>query len=160
MMHDLNRAIQLREAGKPEEALDILEKLIGERPDDPAVNYQCAWAYDLTDREREAIPLYERALANGLSGEDLEGAVLSLGSSYRAVGEYAKAARVLRDGTTRFPENRAMQVFLAMALYNTGEHRPATRLLLRNLAETTDDKEILAYKDVVLFYADRLDATW
>lgn len=160
MTHDLNRAIELRRAGKPEEALNILRKLAQEWPEDPNVSYQCAWAYDLTDREREAIPLYERAMANGLSGRDLEGAVLSLGSSYRAVGAYERAAEVLEDGATRFPQNRAMQVFLAMALHNTGEHRRATELLLRNLAETTGDEEILAYREALLFYADKLDETW
>jgi len=156
----LERAIQQREAGELGEAERTLRTLLELNPEDPAANYQRAWVCDLTDREREAIPFYERAISNGLSGRDLEGAVLSLGSSYRAVGQYEKAAEVLRDGADRFPENRAMQVFLAMALYNTGEHHPAMRLLLRNLVETTEDSETLVYKEAVLFYADRLDETW
>jgi predicted Zn-dependent protease len=76
------------------------------------------------------------------------------------LGEYRKAVEVLHGGTTRFPNNRAMQVFLAMALYNTGECREAVELLLRNLAETTGDEGISAYKRAILFYAGRLDETW
>ena len=86
--------------------------------------------------------------------------MLGLGSTYRALGEYQRAVEALRSGTTRFPDNRAMQVFLAMALYNAGECREAVELLLQNLAETTGDEGISAYKRAILFYAGRLDETW
>jgi tetratricopeptide (TPR) repeat protein len=107
--------------------------------------------------EREAIPLYERAISLGLPGRDLEGAILSLGSSHRAVGNPAKAAEVLQGGDERFPQNRAMQVFLAMALHNLDEHEQAIEILLRNLAETSSDPEIVSYKEAISYYASRLD---
>ncbi len=53
-----------------------------------------------------------------------------------------------------------MEVFLAISLYNVGEHREATGSLLRALAETSADREISAYKEARLFYAGRLDETW
>jgi tetratricopeptide (TPR) repeat protein len=133
---------------------------VAEKPDDPQINYQCAWVHDLLGLEHEAVPFYERAIEEGLTGEDLEGAMLGLGSTYRALGEYQRAVEALRGGTTRFPNNRAMQVFLAMALYNAGECREAVELLLRNLAETTGDEGISAYNRAILFYAGRLDDTW
>lgn len=159
-MHDeLTRAVRLREEGEYEEARKTLLRLVEECPDDPRVNYQCAWVHDVLGLEREAVPLYERAIANGLAGEDLEGAILSLGSSHRVLGEYEKAVEVLQDGAARFPENRAMQVFLAMALHNVGEHSKAMELLLRNLAETTGDEDISFYGRAISFYAGRLDET-
>ena len=153
----LERAIRLRRAGELEEARTVLLELLQGNPEDPVVNYQCAWVHDRMGREREAIPLYERAIERGLSGGDLEGAILSLGSSYRAVGNPAKAAEVLRGGVARFPQNRAMQVFLAMALHDLDEHDEAMGLLLRNLAETSSDPEISAYKEALSFYANRLN---
>jgi predicted Zn-dependent protease len=72
------------------------------------------------------------------------------------VGDHAKAAEILRGGVARFPQNRAMQVFLAMALHNVGEHAQAMEILLRNLAETSSDPEISAYKEALSFYANRL----
>ena len=108
-------------------------------------------------REREAIPLYERAISLGLLGRDLEGAILSLGSSHRAVGNPAKAAEVLQGGVERFPQNRAMQMFLAIALYNLDEHEQAIEILLRNLAETSSNPEIASYKEAISYYASRLD---
>ncbi len=157
MSGTLERAIRLREAGELEEARAVLMRLIERNPEDPAVNYQCAWVHDRMGREREAIPFYERAIGRGLSGGDLEGAILSLGSSYRAVGNHAKAAEVLRGGVAHFPRNRAMQVFLAMALHNVGGHAQAMEILLRNLAETSSDPEIAAYKEALSFYATCLN---
>lgn len=155
----LERAIRLREAGELREARTVLLKLLEGNPDDAAVAYQCAWVHDRMGREREAIPLYERAISLGLSGRDLEGATLSLGSSHRATGGYAKAAEVLRGGVERFPQNRAMQVILAMALHNLDEHEQAMGLLLRNLAETSSDPEIASYKRAISYYAGRLGET-
>ena len=155
----LEYAIRLREAGELEEARAVLLELHEKDSEDPAVNYQCAWVHDRMGRERAAVPFYERAISNGLSGTDLEGAVLSLGSSHRVLGEYERAVRVLRDGTSLFPENRAMRVFLAMALYNVAGHREATALLLHAVAETSSDVEVRAYGEAISFYADRLDDT-
>jgi tetratricopeptide (TPR) repeat protein len=157
---ELERAVYLRENGRAEEARELLLKLVAEKPGDPQINHHCAWVHDLLGREHEAVPFYERAIEEGLTGEDLEGAMLGLGSTYRALGEYERAVETLRGGTTRFPNSRAMQVFLAMVLYNTGEGREAVELLLRNLAETTGDGGISAYNRAILFYAGRLDETW
>ncbi len=160
MSEELPRAIRLRKEGRAEEARAMLLELAAERPDDPQVQYQCAWVHDSLGREREAVPFYERAIAGGLSGRDLEGALVGLGSTYRSLGEYGRAVETLREGVARFPESRAMEVFLAMALYNVGEHREATESLLRILAETSADRGISAYKEAILFYAGRLDETW
>ena len=159
MSDTLKRAIRLREAGRLEEARAILLELMEGNPDDAAVAYQCAWVHDRMGREREAISFYERAISLGLSGRDLEGAILSLGSSHRATGGYAKAAEVLQGGVERFPQNRAMQVFLAMALHNFGDHEEAMGILLRNLAETSADPEIASYERAISFYASRLNET-
>jgi tetratricopeptide (TPR) repeat protein len=159
LSNTLERAIRLREAGRLEEARDLLLTLLQSNPEDPAVNYQCAWVHDRLGRELEAIPLYERAIERGLSGGELEGAILSLGSSYRAAGDPAKAAEILRAGVARFPQNRAMQVFFAMALHDLDEYGQAMGILLRNLAETSSDPEISAYKEALTFYANRLNET-
>jgi tetratricopeptide (TPR) repeat protein len=156
---DLERAVRLRKAGELEEARTVLLKLLERNPEDPSVAYQGAWVHDRMGREREAIPLYERAISLGLSGRDLEGAILSSGSSYRAAGDHAKAAEILRGGVERFPQNRAMQVFLAMALYNLDEHEQAMELLLRNLAETSSDPEIASYGEAISYYASCLEET-
>jgi tetratricopeptide (TPR) repeat protein len=163
-MSDMNsrlaEAISLREGGKLEQARALLLDLVAEHPDNSTVNYQCAWSHDVLGLEHEAVPFYERAIALGLGDDELEGALLGLGSTYRCLGEYQKASETLSRGATQFPGQRSFEVFLAMALYNTGAHAQAIERLLRALAETSADESIQRYKRAILFYSDKLDQIW
>jgi tetratricopeptide (TPR) repeat protein len=160
MEDQLALATRLRQEGRVEESRELLLKLVAAHPGDPVVNYQCAWSHDTLGLEREAVPFYERAIAGGLAGADLAGALLGLGSTYRCLGEYQQAIDTLRRGIAAFPGNRSFEVFLAMALYNVGQHAEAIERLLRALAETSADDSIRGYKRAILFYADKLDETW
>ena len=157
---ELESAIRLRERGDFQEAGTLLARVLEKAPEDAEANHQMAWLYDVQGCEREAVPYYARAIAGGLSGEQRRSALLGLGSTYRAMGEYPEAVEVLRQGVSEFPADRAMQTFLALALYNTGEHRQAVDLLLKNLVETTSDPDIRSYEKALRFYAGRLDEVW
>jgi hypothetical protein len=65
----------------------------------------------------------------------------------------------LQEGTELFPGDRALSTFLALTLYNLGEHRDSTSILLKNLIESTGDPGIQRYGRALAFYADRLDET-
>lgn len=156
----LQQAIHLRETGRAEEARALLLELVASAPDDAQVNYQAAWVHDNLGLEREAIPFYVQAIEKGLSGADLEGALLGLGSTYRALGEYARAIEIFKRGIKEFPHNRALSVFLALALYNTQQYSESVELLLTHLAETTTDENLVRYKRALLFYASQLGKTW
>lgn len=156
---EVRNAVRLREGGDAEGAAAILSEFLRGNPDDAEAHYQMAWSLDVRGMEREAISHYRLALDGGLS-EDRGGAMLSLGSSLRAVGEYDEAVSVLRRGVSEFPGDRAMQVFLAMALYNVGGYEESVGILLENLAETTSDSEIKSYEKAILFYSERLDEVW
>ena len=156
----LSRAIQLRARGEVEQARELLLELSAEYPSDAEVAYQTAWAHDKLGLETEAVPFYERALAgDGLSGVDRRGAFLGLGSTYRVLGRYEEAVRVLDRGVAEFPDDAGLQTFLAMALYNTGRSRESVSLLLKLLATTSDAETIRLYRRAISFYADDLDAT-
>ena len=161
MMRDqLREAVELRSTGHAEEAREMLLVLATKYPDDAEMNYQAAWVYDILGREREAVPFYVRAIELGLEGEDLEGALLGLGSTYRTLGDYERAEATLRLGLKAFPQKRIFQIFLAMTLYNLERYHDAMELVLTNLAETTTDPSILRYKQAVLSYGTQLDRVW
>lgn len=168
MMRDrLAEAIQLRETGRArqdqvmlEQARTLLLDLAAAYPDDAEITFQTAVVHDNLGLERESIPFYVRALELGLSGPDLERAYLGLGSTYRSLGEYQKAEETLRRGVKEFPDNRALQVFLAMTLYNTQQYKEAMELVLTNLLETTSDEKLQYFKRPLLYYATHLDETW
>ncbi|MBD1383089.1 tetratricopeptide repeat protein [Metabacillus arenae] len=160
MRKELDRAIELRKEGKQKESNEILLKLVKELPDDPFINYQCAWSFDVLGEESKAVPFYENAIRLGLSGKELEGALLGLGSTYRTLGDYEKSKNVFLKGMDLFPNNKAILVFYSMTLYNLKEHNSSMELLLKCLIDTTSDKEILSYKKAINFYSDKLDDIW
>jgi tetratricopeptide (TPR) repeat protein len=156
----LASAINLRELEKHEEARQLLLQLHSEFPEDPQVNYQCAWIHDLVGLEREAIPFYEKAIQTGLNGDDLKSALLGMGSTYRCIGEYQKSIETFQHALTLFPDSHEFNVFLGMAYYNVGEHSKAMELLLNSLANTSSDEGILRYQRAIRFYSDKLNQTW
>ena len=160
LQEKLAPALKLRETEKHEEARQLLLELHNELPNDPQVNYQCAWIHDLLGLEREAIPFYEKAIQEGLSGDDLKSALLGLGSTHRCIGEYRKSIDTFQHGLTLFPNSLEFKVFLAMAYYNIGEHSKAMELLLNSLADTSKDEGILRYQRAIHFYSDKLDQIW
>ena len=167
MRERLAEAIQLRETGRAkqdqvilEQARTLLLELVAAYPDDAEITFQTAVVHDNLGRERESIPYYVRAIEQGLSGPDLERALLGLGSTYRGLGEYQQAEETLRRGVREFPHNRALQVFLAMTLYNTQHYKEAMELVLTNLMETTSDERLQYFKRPIVYYASHLDETW
>ena len=156
----LASAVKLRETQKHEEARQILLDLHSEFPDDPQVNYQCAWIHDLLGLEREAIPFYEKAIQTGLTGDDLKSALLGMGSTYRCIGEYPKAIDTFQHALNVFPNSHEFKVFLGTAYYNIGKHAKAMESLLNSLAETSKDEGIIRYQRAIRFYSDKLDETW
>lgn len=156
----LVRAIELRKNDKKIESNQILLKMVEEYPNHAFINYQCAWSFDVLGEESKAVPFYEHAIKQGLSGKDLEGAILGLGSTYRTLGEYEKSKSTFLKGIELFPTNRAIQVFYSITLYNLNEPKKAMELLLKCLIDTTTDSEILNYKKAIQFYSDNLDERW
>ncbi|GGL94432.1 hypothetical protein GCM10010129_42980 [Streptomyces fumigatiscleroticus] len=157
---DLADAVLLREQGDLTQARRRLLALAAEHPDDAEVAYQTAWAHDALGLEADAVPYYERSLGlPGLSGQDRRGALLGLGSTYRVLGRHAEAVSTLRRGTEEFPEDRALRTFLAMALYNTGDHHEAMRILLGLLAATSRDPYVNRYRRAIEHHAEDLDGT-
>lgn len=163
---DLGNLIERREEGRAKqdqailgEVRDQLLKLLSYYSDDAEINYQTGIAYDNSGMGREAITYYERALKLGLSGPDLERCLLGLGSTYRYLGYYQQAVKTLSRGMKEFPENRAIQVIFAMALYNNKNYKDSVELLLINLMETTVDTKLNYFKRGILAYAQDLDET-
>jgi tetratricopeptide (TPR) repeat protein len=166
MRERLAEAIQRRETGRAaqdqailEEARTLLFALAAAYPDEAEITFQIAVVHDNLGLGRESIPFYLKALDQGLTGPDLERAFMGLGSTYRALGEYQQAKEILRRGMSEFPHNRAIQVFLAMTLYNLQDYKQAMELVLTQLMETTSDEKLQYFKRGISYYALHLDET-
>lgn len=131
MNNKLGKALALRKNGNHKESNELLSELVKGFPDDALYNYQCAWSFDILGEEEKAVPFYENAIKIGLPSKDMEGAVLGLGSTYRALGEYEKSKETFLKGMELFPDNHVIKVFYSMTLYNLKEHSQAMELLLK-----------------------------
>lgn len=126
----------LETAGTEHEAIAHFERLAAEHPDDAMVQFETGGAYDFAGREAEAVPRYRRAMALGLPEEALPRVAVQLGSSLRNLGQTEEAVAVLREASERFPGDRAVKAFLALALHSAGRPAEALALMLRlTLAE-------------------------
>lgn len=152
----LEKAIKLRKEGKLKESNEILIKLVEKFPEDPIINYQCAWSFDVLEKEVEAIGYYEKAINLGLPDKDLKEAYLGLGSTYRTIGEYEKSREIFEDAIAKFDDD-SLKVFYAMTLYNLKEHSKSMELLLKIIAAKTNDSNINTYSKAIKFYSDKLD---
>lgn len=160
MQSGLERAINLRQLGKLDESNKLLLQLVEQSSKDAIINYQCAWSFDVLGEESKAAPFYENAINLGLSGKDLEGAIIGLGSTYRTLGLYEKSKTTLVKGINLFPNNKAIQLFYCMTLYNLNEHNKAMEIMLKCAVDSTTNHDILRYKKAIHFYSDKLDQVW
>ncbi|CAM5443694.1 Tetratrico peptide repeat group 5 domain-containing protein OS=Lysinibacillus sphaericus OX=1421 GN=LYSIN_00430 PE=4 SV=1 [Lysinibacillus sphaericus] len=77
----LSRAIPLRNEEKKKESNHLLLKMVEQYPNNAFENYQCAWSFDVLGEESQAVPFYEKAIRQRLSGKESEGAFIGLGST-------------------------------------------------------------------------------
>ncbi|MCM3781404.1 tetratricopeptide repeat protein [Neobacillus mesonae] len=161
-MDMIQEAMQLRNEGNKEEALEqLLEfKNTNEAYNEAQLNYQIAWTYDSLGLEKEAVPYYVEAISMGLEGEDRSGALLGLGSTYRTLGQYEEAEKILQQGIEEFPQHHEFIVFMAMVQYNLREYNKAMQLLLKEIHTNSKDERVQRYNRAIQFYTDKLDQVW
>lgn len=104
------------------------------------LEFWCPWL------RKNAAQYYEKAISIGLPDEELKGAYLGLGSTYRTLGKYDDSKKVLEERLVKFPQDEAMKVFYAMTLYNLKEYSKAMEILLSSVADTSSDENINKYK--------------
>lgn len=160
MSADLTDIQALRAAGQYEEARQQLLLLAEQFPEHAVVQYEVACVHDALGLEREAVPFYQAAIRAGLEGDNLRGAYLGLGSTFRALGRYEEAAATLDEGLRHFPEANELRVFQAMANYNLERYHEAIATLLHVILDTSADPAVQSYARALRFYAADLDQTW
>jgi len=155
---ELDAIVGARHGGQVAGVLKRLQDLDARYPNVGEIAYQIAWTLDVLGQKQDALPWYEKAVALGLSPNELSGALIGLGSTLRCLGRYDRAAEVLESGQRQFPDQREFDVFLAMTRHNQGRHAEAMELLLTLLADTSEDVGVTAYQRAIRYYADKLDA--
>ena len=159
-MSSAERVRSLRSRGQHEVALRLALELAPQEPSNAELQYEVACVHDYLGREAAAVPFYLAAIAAGLSGEQLRGAYLGLGSTYRALGQYQEALATFDEGLRKFPNATELKVFKSMALYNVGSNKDAIAGLLAVVVQTSSDQTIQSYRRAITLYAEDLDRQW
>ena len=115
-----------------------------------------AFEADTAGREEEALAHYRRAFELGVPDGELAGASLGFGSTLRNVGDVGESVRVLSEAVERFPEHRALRVFLAFSLWSAGRQADAMRALVGALYVGEPAPELERYRRTITGYADDL----
>jgi tetratricopeptide (TPR) repeat protein len=115
-----------------------------------------AYEADSAGREEEALAHYRRAFELGIPDEELASASLGFGSTLRNVGDIDESVEVLSKAVERFPEHRALRVFLAYSLWSAGRQADAMRSLVEALYVGEPAPELERYRRAITGYADDL----
>jgi tetratricopeptide (TPR) repeat protein len=117
-----------------------IRQLAGELPaGHPVADFEVAAACDTTGVGEEAAPLYEKALAAGLTGYRRRRAVIQWASTLRNLGEVDRSVALLEAERGVDPSGLdeataglgvAVDAFLALALADAGREREALSLAL------------------------------
>ncbi|MDX1992822.1 MAG: tetratricopeptide repeat protein [bacterium] len=157
-MDDINAAIErgleLEKEGNEQQAIDYFLALAEQYPDHPRVRFEVAGAYDFAGREAEAVPHYRRAYELGVTDEYLLYYHIQLGSTLRNIGQFEEALELLRQGSERFPDDRAMRAFYALALFSAGRAGDALAEVLTITLDVPDFYP--AYRRALRYYADEV----
>lgn len=150
------RIRMLNRSGHHEEALQTAHGLVTRFPSSPRAHFVLAGTFDFQDREAEAVSPYQRAWELGLSGDDLPRFYVQYGSTLRNVGQVDESVRVLQEGRERFPDDAAIQAFLALALFSAGCAAAALALALSVLVEKAGTVDLQGYERALREYIDEL----
>jgi tetratricopeptide (TPR) repeat protein len=113
-----------------------------------------AYDADSAGREEEAVGHYRRAFELGVPAGELAGASLGFGSTLRNVGELDESVRVLSEAVERFPEHRALRVFLAYSLWSAGRQADAKGLLA---AAIRDPDPVVVLEPKLIYRGEKQD---
>lgn len=154
-------ASKMREGGRSaEEGLRLLHEHVGKSPNDARAWFKLAGAYDSQGREGDAIGFYRHAMRLGVEGlpeEERPRLYVQMGSTLRNILHFDEAIACLQQGVERFPENRALQVFLALAQHSAGNTGVALRSLFAAILDYTDNDSINDYRRALVWYVENLE---
>ena len=126
----IEKAIELRKAGKYEKSRVLHATLLSDEEFEAKTHLQIAWSYDNEGKEQKAVSHYELALLGSLSEIERFNSLFGLASTFRSIGRYDEALQYFEQTLSEYPASGEIQPFYAMCLYNLGRHKEAIALLL------------------------------
>lgn len=157
---EADRLIHTEDPESVELGLRYLRERAESDPDDANRWFIYGGGLDFSDRAEEAIVAYGRVFDLGvdlLYPEDRPRIYVQAGSTLRNLGRLVEARTLLSEGVRRFPEVRALPVFLSLVEVSAGRDRQAIdRLFEALLLEGNGDDSIAYYRRALTWYATEI----
>jgi hypothetical protein len=115
----------------------VIDALVAELPaDSPVAPFERACAWDSTGHSNQAVPLYQEALARGLTGYRARRTKIQLASSLRNTGQPEEGVKLLTPELDAPSDelDDAVRATLALCLASLGREREGLALVLGALA--------------------------
>lgn len=155
--HEAEAAIAQLWANPDKQArIGAAQALADTDPSDPRLIFELATAQGGAGDDREAIALYDKALGAGLREPHRHRALLQQASSYRNVGDFTQARRILDALSEQRPDSAAVAAFRALTMLDQGEQKAAVADLINVLLSHSGDADDEAYRTSLHRYAEEL----
>jgi len=142
--------------GQEDAAIAYFQRLTAEHPGDPRLAFALGGAFDFAGREAEAMPPYLRARQLGLSGDDVPRWYVQVGSTLRNLNQTKEAVDLLAEGAAHFPDDAAIRIFQALALFSDGRGGDALAGMLDLIVKHSGAIDLRHYERSIRAYADAL----
>ncbi|UFU00125.1 tetratricopeptide repeat protein [Radiobacillus kanasensis] len=143
--------------GKPQEAIKFFQKLTKEPNVSGEVYLYAGMTYDNIGNEKDAIPLYIKALNKGIENEkELRDCYVCLASSYRIEGELTTSLSYLTEAKERFPTDAVISTFLALTLFDMKEFRKTVKELGNTLLDESNNQELMNFEKPLRQYFNNI----
>lgn len=142
--------------GQEDAAIAYFQRLTAKHPDEPRLAFALGGAFDSAGRAAEAMTPYLRARQLGLSGDDVPRWYVQVGSTLRNLGQTAAAVDLLTEGMAHFPDDAAIRMFQALALFSDGRGGDALAAMLDLIIKHSGVIDVRHYERSIRSYADGL----
>ncbi|WP_081700350.1 tetratricopeptide repeat protein [Sulfobacillus thermosulfidooxidans] len=125
-------------------------------PDSGRATFELANVLDFLSREHDAIPLYQQAIALGLTPEYEAYAKVQCASSLRNLGRSDEAVALMHEVMTAFPQFPAFAVFMALAQDSQGKPREALQFVLEWIVNQCQSSDLARYHRALTHYVENM----
>lgn len=136
------------------EFTDYIEELVEERGEmDAIAHFELACLKDSFDKSELAVPLYKKALNQGLDGIRRRRAVIQLASSLRNCGKVEEGIHLLEEEFNEHSDelDDAVSAFYVLLISETGQQEKAVGIALSVLS-----KHLPRYNVSLAHYAEKM----
>jgi tetratricopeptide (TPR) repeat protein len=152
----LRAIFESRDRERMQPTIEAFLAVLAEHPDNAYVLYEVGGSYDTAGEEETALGYYERAIAQGLTGDTLRRCLLQYGSTFRQLGRHEESLAVLDRALALYPLSESVRMWHALSLHAAGRSDGAVAELMELAVDGIRTEDLLRYEAAIRGNAEYL----